>query len=75
MEGLKIYGYKTIKMEHTQWFQWQLITHKECTLATNFPLYQGLADMVEHDVRLDPVQVGQRIVLPTSFHCFPHFMM
>jgi hypothetical protein len=30
-------------------------------------LYQGLVDMVEHDVRLDTVQVGQQIVLRTSF--------
>ncbi len=38
-------------------------------------LYQGLADMVEHDVRLDPTQMGQRIVLPTSFRDSPCFMM
>jgi hypothetical protein len=31
--------------------------------------------MVKHDVRLHPAQVGQLIVLPTSFHSFPHFMM
>jgi len=31
--------------------------------------------MVEHDVRLDLAQVGQRIVLPTSFPSFPRFMM
>ncbi len=38
-------------------------------------LYQGLVDMVEHDVRLDPAQVGQRIILPASFCDSPHFMM
>jgi hypothetical protein len=38
-------------------------------------LYQGLADMVEHDVRLDPVQVGQQIVLPSSFLGSPRFVM
>jgi hypothetical protein len=38
-------------------------------------LYQGLADMVEHDVRLNPRQVGQRIILPTSFRGSPRFMM
>jgi hypothetical protein len=38
-------------------------------------IYQGLADMVEHNVQLDLTQVGQRIVLPTSFHDFPRFMM
>ncbi len=38
-------------------------------------LYQGLADMVEHDVQLDPAQVGQQIVLPTSFRGSPRFMM
>jgi hypothetical protein len=37
--------------------------------------YQGLANMVEHDVRLDPTQVGQRIVLLTSFPDSPRFMM
>jgi hypothetical protein len=38
-------------------------------------LYQGLVDMVEHDFRLHPAQVGQRIVLPASFRGFPRFMM
>jgi hypothetical protein len=38
-------------------------------------LYKGLVDMVEHDVRLDPAQVGQRIVFPTSFCGSPRFMM
>jgi hypothetical protein len=38
-------------------------------------LYQGLADMVEHDVRLDPAQVGQQIVLLASFRGSPRFMM
>ncbi len=38
-------------------------------------LYQGLADMVEHDVRLDPTKVGQQIVLPASFHDSPCFMI
>jgi hypothetical protein len=38
-------------------------------------LYQGLEDMVEHDVRLDPARVGQRIILLASFHGSPHFMM
>jgi hypothetical protein len=38
-------------------------------------LYQGLVDMVEHDVQLDPAQVGQQIVLPASFPGFPRFMM
>jgi hypothetical protein len=38
-------------------------------------LYQGLVDMVEHDVRLDVAQVGQRIVLLASFHRSPRFMM
>jgi hypothetical protein len=38
-------------------------------------LYQGLVDMVEHDVRLDVAQVGQRIVLLASFHRSPCFMM
>ncbi len=38
-------------------------------------LYQGLVDMVKHDVRLDPTQVGQQIVLPASFCCSPRFMM
>jgi hypothetical protein len=38
-------------------------------------LYQGLADMVEHDFRLHPAQVGQQIVLPTSFRSSPRFMM
>jgi hypothetical protein len=37
--------------------------------------YQGLAKMVEHDVRLNPAQVGQQIILPTSFRGFPRFMM
>jgi hypothetical protein len=31
--------------------------------------------MVEHDVRLDLAQVGQRIVLPTSFRNSPRLMM
>ncbi len=31
--------------------------------------------MVEHDVQLDPTQMGQRIVLPASFHGSPLFMM
>ncbi len=31
--------------------------------------------MVEHDVQLDPVQVGQQIVLPTSFRDSPHLMV
>jgi hypothetical protein len=31
--------------------------------------------MVEHDVRLDLAQVGQRIVLPASFPGSPRFMM
>jgi len=38
-------------------------------------LYEGLADMVEHDFQLDHAQVGQRIVLPTSFCGSPRFMM
>ncbi len=38
-------------------------------------LYQRLVDMVKHDVRLDPAQVGQRIVLPTSFCGSLRFMM
>jgi hypothetical protein len=38
-------------------------------------LYQAMANMVEHDVQLDPAQVGQRIVLPTSFRDSPHFLM
>jgi hypothetical protein len=38
-------------------------------------LYQGLTNMVEHDVRLDPAQVGQRIVLLASFFGSPRFMM
>jgi hypothetical protein len=38
-------------------------------------LYQGLVDMVEHDVRLNPTQVGKRIILPASFLGSPHFMM
>jgi hypothetical protein len=38
-------------------------------------LYQGLVDMVKHDVRLDVAQVGQRIVLLASFHRSPRFMM
>jgi hypothetical protein len=38
-------------------------------------LYQRLADMVEHDVRLDPRQVGQRIILLASFRGSPRFMM
>jgi len=38
-------------------------------------LYQGLADMVEHDVQLDPAKVGQRIILLASCHGFPRFMM
>jgi hypothetical protein len=38
-------------------------------------LYQELGDMVEHDVRLDPMQMGQRIVHPASFLGFPRFMM
>jgi hypothetical protein len=38
-------------------------------------LYQGLADMVEHDFRLYPAQVGQRIILPASFRGSPRFMM
>ncbi len=38
-------------------------------------LYQGLVDMVKHDVRLDPAQVGQRIVLLASFCGSPRFMM
>jgi hypothetical protein len=38
-------------------------------------LYQGLADMVEHDVQLDHGQVGRRIILPASFRDSPHFMM
>jgi len=33
-------------------------------------LHQRLADMVEHDVRLNPAKVGQRIVLLVSFHGF-----
>jgi hypothetical protein len=38
-------------------------------------LYKGLADMVEHDFQLNPAQVGQRIILPTSFRGSPRFMM
>ncbi len=38
-------------------------------------LYQGLANMVQHDVRLDPAQVCQWIILPTSFPSSPYFMM
>jgi len=38
-------------------------------------LYQGLADMVKHDFRLHPAQVGQRIILPVSFRSSPRFMM
>jgi hypothetical protein len=38
-------------------------------------LYQGVADMVEHDFQLHPAQVGQRIILPASFHGSPRFMM
>jgi hypothetical protein len=38
-------------------------------------LYQGLVDMVEHDVRLNPAQVAKRIILPSSFFGSPRFMM
>jgi hypothetical protein len=38
-------------------------------------LYQGLANMVKHDVQLDPAKVGQQIVLPASFCDFPRFMI
>jgi len=38
-------------------------------------LYQWLADMVEHDFRLHPAQVGQQIILRASFHRSPCFMM
>jgi hypothetical protein len=38
-------------------------------------LYRRLADMVEHDVRLHPAPVGQRIVFPISFRGSPCFMM
>jgi hypothetical protein len=38
-------------------------------------LYQGLADMVEHDVRLNPAHMGQRIVFLASFLGSPCFMM
>jgi hypothetical protein len=38
-------------------------------------LYQGPVDMVEHDVRLDLVQVGQQIIFPISFLGSPCFMM
>jgi len=38
MGGLKIYDYRTIRMEHAQGSQWWLITHKECILAVNSPL-------------------------------------
>jgi hypothetical protein len=38
-------------------------------------LYQGLADMVEHDFQLHHAQVGQRIVFPSSFRDSPRFMM
>jgi len=38
-------------------------------------LYQGLVDMVEHDFRLHPAQVGQRIILLASFRGYPRFMM
>jgi hypothetical protein len=38
-------------------------------------LYQGLANMVKHDVQLDLAKVGQRIVLPVSFRSSPRFMM
>jgi hypothetical protein len=38
-------------------------------------LYQGLVDMVEHDVRLDPGQVGHQIILLASFRGSPRFMM
>jgi hypothetical protein len=38
-------------------------------------LYQRLANMFEHDFRLDITQVGQQIVLPASFRDSPHFMM
>jgi hypothetical protein len=31
--------------------------------------------MVEHDVRLDLVKMGQRIILLASFHGSPRFMM
>jgi hypothetical protein len=34
-------------------------------------LYQGLADMVEHDFQLHSAQVGQRTVLPASFRGSP----
>jgi len=38
-------------------------------------LYQGLVDMVEHDVELNLAQVGKQIILPTSFLSSPRFMM
>ncbi len=38
-------------------------------------LYQGLANMVEHDFRLYHAQVGQQIVLSASFRGSPRFMM
>jgi hypothetical protein len=38
-------------------------------------LYQRLVNMVEHDVGLDPPQMGQRIVFLASFCGSPHFMM
>jgi hypothetical protein len=38
-------------------------------------LYQGLANIVEHDVRLNPGQEGQRIILPASFRGSLRFMM
>jgi hypothetical protein len=38
-------------------------------------LYQGLANMVKHNVRLDFTKVGQRIVFLASFRCSPRFMM
>jgi hypothetical protein len=38
-------------------------------------LYKGLTDMVEHDVQLNPAQVGQRIIFPATFFGSPRFMM
>jgi hypothetical protein len=38
-------------------------------------LYQGLADLAEHDFRLHPAQAGQQIVLQASFRSSPRFMM
>jgi hypothetical protein len=49
------------------------LVHNQVKLRAE--LYQGLQDMLAQDAVLNAAQVGRRIVLPTTFHGSPRFMM